>query len=377
MGGKASKSKNKNHNKKDKEHFDSPSTIKTTQRSQSLSNIAMIGGAPKQKQLRTMDDSIRPGGLMLSKNSTLTKPNSIKVPPSTISTTRLEVGAPKEQHLRTSLSRTLDSTRPNSFTLNKNSTVTKPDSILNTTSKMVCKKPLPALPLSTKETILTSETKPNLPSKSALGNKTILSGNSKQILTEKPKDLGGLKQSKNDKPILIIEPLSANCSGDQQLKNEESLPPNQQIGTKKVTAIVESKSESIDKADLHSSDPLTILNSESNSLTVTSNEDVSNKSPTTNSQINIVVLRLEDLKDFMNNILVKIVEKAQVHLGIFCDNCGEWDFRDFRYKCLVCQNYDLCGRCFERRYYNKTHDTSHPVLLIDVPLTPEKKQEFS
>ena len=50
-----------------------------------------------------------------------------------------------------------------------------------------------------------------------------------------------------------------------------------------------------------------------------------------------------------------------------CDNCKKKDFQEYRFKCLVCDDYDLCGICFEKRKVNKDHQLSHPVVRFDVP----------
>jgi hypothetical protein len=44
-----------------------------------------------------------------------------------------------------------------------------------------------------------------------------------------------------------------------------------------------------------------------------------------------------------------------------CDNCGKENFTEYRFKCLICKDYDLCGRCFEERKLNKEHEICHPM----------------
>jgi cobalamin biosynthesis protein CobT len=34
-----------------------------------------------------------------------------------------------------------------------------------------------------------------------------------------------------------------------------------------------------------------------------------------------------------------------VHRGVRCDVCRQKPIRDIRYKCCVCEDYDLCGEC--------------------------------
>ena len=52
-----------------------------------------------------------------------------------------------------------------------------------------------------------------------------------------------------------------------------------------------------------------------------------------------------------------------------CDACQreKKNFTEYRYKCLVCFDYDLCGKCFERRKISKTHFISHPMVRFDLP----------
>lgn len=37
-------------------------------------------------------------------------------------------------------------------------------------------------------------------------------------------------------------------------------------------------------------------------------------------------------------------EKGEPHVGVTCDNCDK-DIHGFRYKCVTCPDYDLCGKC--------------------------------
>lgn len=52
-----------------------------------------------------------------------------------------------------------------------------------------------------------------------------------------------------------------------------------------------------------------------------------------------------------------------------CDFCKKTDFLEYRYKCLICDNYDLCGTCFEKRKTNNDHDICHPMVRFDSPNT--------
>ena len=50
---------------------------------------------------------------------------------------------------------------------------------------------------------------------------------------------------------------------------------------------------------------------------------------------------------------------------ITCDLCDNSDFKTFRYKCLTCQDFDLCGFCFERHKEIKDHKLSHLMFQFN------------
>lgn len=53
------------------------------------------------------------------------------------------------------------------------------------------------------------------------------------------------------------------------------------------------------------------------------------------------------------------LSKTQVttsHIGITCDGCKKWPIVGKRYKCLVCNDFDLCQTCEEK------NDHSHPMV---------------
>ena len=45
-----------------------------------------------------------------------------------------------------------------------------------------------------------------------------------------------------------------------------------------------------------------------------------------------------------------------------CCGCDSPRIYDDRYKCLECDNYDLCGRCFDQRLETKSHRTGHVMV---------------
>ncbi|KDO32979.1 hypothetical protein SPRG_02670 [Saprolegnia parasitica CBS 223.65] len=59
------------------------------------------------------------------------------------------------------------------------------------------------------------------------------------------------------------------------------------------------------------------------------------------------------------------------NLGVVCDHCQEKDFVGVRYKCGFCDDYDLCGNCFERFYEQNhvlRHSPDHAFIRLSVPL---------
>lgn len=46
------------------------------------------------------------------------------------------------------------------------------------------------------------------------------------------------------------------------------------------------------------------------------------------------------------------------HLGVACDGCNVKPMIGRRYKCLVCENYDLCENC----EVNAIH--AHPMMRL-------------
>ncbi|ETO32960.1 hypothetical protein RFI_04147, partial [Reticulomyxa filosa] len=53
-----------------------------------------------------------------------------------------------------------------------------------------------------------------------------------------------------------------------------------------------------------------------------------------------------------------------VHLNVKCDMCGACPIRGIRYKCSVCENYDLCEGCEA----SGKHHVTHPMVKITRPL---------
>jgi hypothetical protein len=56
-------------------------------------------------------------------------------------------------------------------------------------------------------------------------------------------------------------------------------------------------------------------------------------------------------------------EDSKAHLNIKCDGCGTVPICGDRYKCLVCDDFDLCSACEKK----DIHPSSHPLLKMKVP----------
>jgi len=52
------------------------------------------------------------------------------------------------------------------------------------------------------------------------------------------------------------------------------------------------------------------------------------------------------------------------HEGISCDSCFAGNFRGRRYKCLVCEDFDLCANCHEREVTEGEHTPQHPMQCL-------------
>lgn len=62
----------------------------------------------------------------------------------------------------------------------------------------------------------------------------------------------------------------------------------------------------------------------------------------------------------------KTNDETNVH-DVQCQICQSKKIYSDRFKCLVCDEFDLCGICFEEKRENKTHKTGHPLVHISIP----------
>lgn len=62
---------------------------------------------------------------------------------------------------------------------------------------------------------------------------------------------------------------------------------------------------------------------------------------------------------------LKEASANDVHESISCDGgCESTSIKGLRFKCDTCPNYDLCQHCVDRGATTKTHQSSHPLIVI-------------
>eukprot|EP00835_Amoeboradix_gromovi_P001188 NODE_49_length_27162_cov_0.380039.p8 type:complete len:349 gc:universal NODE_49_length_27162_cov_0.380039:21980-23026(+) len=55
-----------------------------------------------------------------------------------------------------------------------------------------------------------------------------------------------------------------------------------------------------------------------------------------------------------------------IHRGITCNNCGASPVKGIRYKCMNCEDYDICSNCL----LMDTHNPNHIFGRITIPIPP-------
>jgi tRNA A-37 threonylcarbamoyl transferase component Bud32 len=75
---------------------------------------------------------------------------------------------------------------------------------------------------------------------------------------------------------------------------------------------------------------------------------------------------LRKLPSLVSKLAIKSVNEDEINYCV-CKTCGEENFRGYRYKCLVCEKYDLCSKCFEHSKFNYKHLIEHPVVRFEEP----------
>ena len=69
----------------------------------------------------------------------------------------------------------------------------------------------------------------------------------------------------------------------------------------------------------------------------------------------------------MSNISLSNIDKSAYnyeHKGIKCERCFAEPIKGYRYKCSVCNNYNLCGKCEEENQKTFFHNHEHDFIKI-------------
>jgi hypothetical protein len=70
---------------------------------------------------------------------------------------------------------------------------------------------------------------------------------------------------------------------------------------------------------------------------------------------------LNELKD----AIVPQVNQS-VHIGVQCENCKFTNLIGIRYKCFICENYNLCQKC---EAYSESIHSGHCFIKLRIPDT--------
>ncbi|KAM9983597.1 hypothetical protein ACTFIY_000307 [Dictyostelium cf. discoideum] len=99
---------------------------------------------------------------------------------------------------------------------------------------------------------------------------------------------------------------------------------------------------------------------------VNNNNQNQNQSTTNNNNNNTTTTTTTSTTTTKNEEKQKTEKNENMveHVGITCDGCDSKIFGN-RYKCTVCNDYDLCSECESRG--DQIHPTSHPLLKIAQP----------
>ncbi|CAM4773163.1 unnamed protein product [Rotaria magnacalcarata] len=76
--------------------------------------------------------------------------------------------------------------------------------------------------------------------------------------------------------------------------------------------------------------------------------------------VKILQLLIHNIKDAQE-------ENSEEAHNITCDACGSSPVRGDRYKCLQCEDFDICASCFERRAEPKQHKSGHLLIHLRLP----------
>ena len=119
---------------------------------------------------------------------------------------------------------------------------------------------------------------------------------------------------------------------------------------------------------------------------------IQNKQNSENSQIvindlNTKILKLkeelekiktnnEEIQKLNQDNKKKVFNCNAIHHGIKCCNCGVEPIKGFRFKCPICNNYNLCEECEEKNYKMNLHEHDF-IKMKNEEIIPQKKEEIN
>jgi len=59
-----------------------------------------------------------------------------------------------------------------------------------------------------------------------------------------------------------------------------------------------------------------------------------------------------------------------IHVGVACSGCHKPAIKGIRYQCCECEDFNLCSKCEEAQVARSGHSAQHHLLKIKVPIAP-------
>jgi next-to-BRCA1 protein 1 len=76
---------------------------------------------------------------------------------------------------------------------------------------------------------------------------------------------------------------------------------------------------------------------------------------------------LNEMFSLIINMIRQDDQSGRRHFGVKCNLCERKNFNLDRYRCLICKDYDICGKCFEDKRVNLNHMKGHPLIRFSDP----------